>query len=412
MKQHYIALLAACAALAACTETSLSLPDDGAAAVPGADATPLQARFSTSDAKITRAPREGTTISTAEPVIANVIAYNQRTGDDTKGNYLSLYHNGTMVFTETEGTPVGYTTPRYYPNKKAVFLVGLYPNNTAGTDAAPDLWTADQGKVSAAFDGKTDLMASKPQRTTKAEAKANDYKTLTFQHLLTKLIVRIKGDNGGSTRWGKVTGIQLLSAGTSRTDGLLNTLAANPEDVYGDPNLRYGPTNPTFSNDPAKAAPVLYQARCEYQTDAQGQVVPGSGEYKYTDTPYSGERTLSDDTLTVAYSIVQPINAATQYYYLQVQTEKDGPNAGIDWPIKIDKLYAADGTTLFTDYTLGKQFIITLIFANNEIKAICNVVPWDQEGITDVNYETDMVSKDVGTTKNTIQNFKPNEKVE
>lgn len=404
--------------LASCTETDLSVHSGDAADTGG-----TEMRVGAGTAPRTRTPFDGDQITTDRPLIANVIAFNQKAGDDTQGDYTSVYNNGTMVFNDNT-TAFGYTVPKFYPGNKPVFLVGFHPNNAAGTDATPDIWTHDAtaGTAAAAISGKADLMATKPVRTTKNEAKAGQYQTITFDHMLTKIIVKIKGV---PDRWGKVTDIALYAAGADKTAGLKNICTVSPEPLYG-PSTQFDKTNPVFSADATNTTvPQLFVASSSTQTTQQPdpndstQTIDVTTEtFSYTDTPYTGDgdREISADPYTVAYGMFQPIQADQENYYIKVKTEKGKENQ-LDQPderiLKVSQLLTADATPQqFLDYSMGWQFIITIDFSMAEIKAYATVVKWNEGGTSEINIEGNMVSTNVSSGGSAIDPFTGNQGTE
>lgn len=413
-----LSIFAAALALAGCTETDLagSHAQDGLGTQAGD--MPLMARMRTVDKPMTRAPYVSDTITVDTPLIANVIAFNQTKGDPMTGDYSNVFHNGTMTFT-SESNEVGFKIPQFYPGNKAVFLAGFYPNALDGTDGTPNVWTVDTSakKVVANIPGNQDLMTAKAQRTTKEEAKGVvGYKTLVFKHLLTKLVFKIQGV---PTAWGNVKSIELVSAGASKTAGLKNVCTVDVEGLAA-LNADISTTNPTFTQDQQKAAPAIYKASSTYDLDADGKIVESSEKYTYTDDPYDEEYELSSMPMTVGYSIAPPIMAGNnEYYYVKVKTEHSpsNPNTEEERILRVQSLFfpqddAGNDPVKFEEYTQGYQFYITINFSKSEIKAIANVIKWNEMGTSMINIEGNMVSKNLETPATSIESFEAEEHVE
>ena len=150
----------------------------------------------------TRAPFEGQ-IDEENKLTAVVL------GSTTSGDYTETtprYCDGEMTFSDNT-TAASFATPQYYPVSDApIYLCALYP--TALAD-----WKDIATKAKYTFDGKTDVMAAAEVSGKKSTAMAGTVPSFTFNHLLTKLIVKVKADGDAAVGvWGDITGISLVKA--------------------------------------------------------------------------------------------------------------------------------------------------------------------------------------------------------
>lgn len=313
---------------------------------------------------ITKTPFEG--ITTTESLTARVIA--STTSGDFDPTGASLYHDANMVFVDGSDTkPVGYNPSKAYPTDgSSVFLCGLYP---ASTTDWTNFSTSNSGGVSKTtaeyvFDGKTDVMIAAQVETKKSEALANPavFKTLNFNHMLTKLVVRAKAASADAIDdFGGVTEITLTKANGSQPN---TTILATLNDGTADASKPANFTTPTasfafYTVDAGVATDNAFTAQNVALIEVDGTVV--------TEAP------------TIAYSIVAPIIAdGTEDYELLVKTEKN--TKGFTVPVNLK----APGGSAFTGTTQGKYFIITLEFESTPIQTQGKVTAWVEGGSDDI----------------------------
>ena len=326
-----ILMFSAIAIMASCTKTDEVIPTgtDGQVEIK------LKSTALSIDAT-SRAAFEGP-ISGTHNLIAKVLA------SAITGNYATLYANGNMTFTDNGTNAVGYSTTKYYypANDDVLYFCGLYP--------ADATWGTFGTTTTLTFSGKEDVMAAAETSGKKslAQAATPTHPSLTFNHLLTKLVVLVKADDtdaeataAAAAAWGKVTGITLIKA-----DG------ADPLSVVT-VDLKTGAAT-SFGTDVASFPFYV----------------------RNTDSPFTTSDVLTDTPEEVAYSIVAPITATgTNDFRLKVITEKH--TTGVEVPL---------GVTVGA--TKGKSYAITLTFKATEIKATATVVAWADGGATGVEIE-------------------------
>lgn len=311
-----------------------------------------------------KAPVEGITSTT--PLTARVLASTvehefEPLATSPATNTAAYWADDTMTFTDDNTTAVGFATPVYYPTDgKAIYLCGLYPttgwtdfstNNTGGLYST-------SAKIT--FDGKTDVMVASEQKTLKSEALQNQFKTLTFNHLLTKLVVSVVADDQAAIdAWGKVTEISLIKVGGADVTNLvkptINTATATAGDTDFFPSANKVDSLPFYVM--TNATPAVATDDAFVTTDATKAV------------------TLTTTAAPAAYSIVTPLVATgTADYQLRVKTEQN--KAGYDVNVDLKTMLNA----AFTGSTQGKAFAITLRFQAQEIKGLGTVTAWVDAG--------------------------------
>lgn len=335
MKQIYLPLLAVLA-LASCSKSELAMrPNDGQVEI-----------MATSQALSidTRAPFEGQ-IEGGNPLTANVIM-SQTSGDYTTP-YGTVGTTGTMTFTDNGTTEAGFnTTPQYYPaDDSQIYLSALYPETG---------WTAITTTATYTIDGKSDLMAAAEQTSKKSEAIDGTFPTFSFNHLLTKLTVKVvAADQAAIDAWGAITEMT-----TTQADGQALNLTATV-------TLKDG----TAAFTGAQGTPLNFYTITDgttYNDDAVAAV--------------DHTITLTTDPTLVAYSLVPPITARAQAHHfdLSVKTEKSGEAIAV--PVNLEASLGG----AFSGDTRGKAFEITITFKATEIKAKATVTDWEDAGSSDV----------------------------
>ena len=177
---------------------------------------------------MTRAPYEGT-IGVNGSLTARVLV------SETSGSYTTTYANDKMTFTDNGTTAVGFDTPKYYPaDNRALYICGLYPFEDWGTPAN------DECKFT--FNGSQDVMAAGQKSSTKNTSKDGTYPQLTFNHLLTQLVIKaVAEDDAAITAWGNLTDLTLTKVGADNpaagsplvvVDGVVRSMDdVNPADI-------------------------------------------------------------------------------------------------------------------------------------------------------------------------------------
>ncbi|MDR3117954.1 MAG: fimbrillin family protein [Mediterranea sp.] len=332
MRKSYLIVLAA-TALVGCSKSEITIVDSD------------NVKIAVNASEIaTRAPFEGT-ISIANQLKARVIADNMQNfvGESTA--------NGTMTFNSIDAVSYDIETTdgtTYFSGASPVYLFGLYPEG----------WTyLNDGKANFTFTGKEDVMATNRIETRRTDVESSNYKTLDFQHLLTKLEVKLFASAAAINLFGNIKAIKLvgnISGGGNVTNQIE---VANNSSAYTDP-LVVASKGTTASLD-------FYGLSLDVLDDNK----------LYTDVA------VSDYTLTtirdyVGYSMVAPVNAtaAANEYFLAITTA----NKGIKY-IGID-LKAVGGSD-FTGNTAGHSFLISIHFkSNNDIMVDVTVDDWDEQG--------------------------------
>lgn len=295
----------------------------------------------------TRAPFEGS-IASNNTLTAVVL------GSTTAADYTTTYCDGEMTFIDNT-TAASFATPQYYPvNDDMVYLCALYP--TPATD-----WQNIGQTATYTFDGKTDVMAAAEVSGKKSTAMAGPVPSFTFNHLLTKLIVKVKADGDAAVGvWGDITGISLVKANNGDVfDTAEVTLATSA-----------AATGTAFSN--AAADGMAF-----YRIDAAA----------YTDNAVDdadNKIVLTTDAVEAAYSLVAPIIAgnSADHFTLKVSTDLDGTPTVKEVSLKLST--ADEIPVVFTGDTQGQAFEITLTFKATEIVATATVTDWVKGGNTEV----------------------------
>ncbi|MDE6508552.1 MAG: fimbrillin family protein [Alistipes sp.] len=348
MKKLFFSLLAV-AAMASCSKSEL-------ANRPNIDRDNVEIMASSVAKSITRTPYEGN-IATDNELTARVLV------SETAGDYSTLLNTDyKMVFSDVASnanSQVGFaTTPCFFPaDGGKVYLSGFHPY---------DGWTeivTNGPNYFFAIDGKSDLMAAAEQATDKAEALAGTYPTLTFKHLLTKLVIKVQAeDDNAITSWGKITDMYLTKAASSA--------------IRAWAQVKKSEDTATFRAD--NDGNNLDKLAC-YSYDENN---------KPTDTEFSAIALTVPDTEAgevapaVAYSMIHPVTATEKHYTLVVKTEKHTE----EYPIDLT-LYKKGSTDVFTDPTTGYAFEISLTFKAKAIQAKATVTPWAEGGNTNVDIE-------------------------
>lgn len=301
----------------------------------------------------TRAPFEGQIAE--ENKLTAVVLGSTNTGDYTETT--PRYCDGEMTFSDNT-TAASFATPQYYPVSDApIYLCALYP--TALAD-----WKDIATTAKYTFDGKTDVMAAAEVSGKKSTAMAGTVPSFTFNHLLTKLIVKVKADGDAAVGvWGDITGITLVKAMNGDVfDTAEVTLATGA-----------AATGTAFSN-PATDGMAFYRIDAAAYTD--NAVDDADNKIALTTTAEE-----------VAYSLVAPITAenGVKHFTLSVDTKlgETVTTKEVSFDLYKAKVGEED-PAVFSGDTQGKAFEVTLTFKATEIVAKATVTDWVKGGNSEV----------------------------
>lgn len=343
MKQIYLPLLAVLA-LASCSKSELAMrPNDGQVEI-----------MATSQALSidTRAPFEGD-ISDMTPLKAYVMM-SKVTGDYSS---INLYGTaGTMTFTDDNTTPVGFDTPQYYPTDDSqIFLCALYPSTG---------WAASPTTVAKfTFNGSQDVMAAAEKSSKKSDAVGGTVPTFEFNHLLTKLTVKVKAENEAAVAaWGDIVGLSVLQGNGSNVNSSVEVTLADGTAATS-----------------AFATPISDGTGMKFYTITDGT--------NYTENAVDGTDNKITPTTTatlVAYSLVAPITATgTNDFQIKVQTKTATQEKAVESTPYVHLKKTGDSGA-FTGNTQGQAFEITITLKATEIVAKATVTDWVDAGSSDV----------------------------
>ncbi|MDE7344928.1 MAG: fimbrillin family protein [Alistipes sp.] len=358
MKKLFFSLLAV-AAMARCSKSELSDRP-----VIGQDNVEIFAK-STALGISTRTPFEGSVIDNDHQLEAKVWATTKKgdySGTMVSGNHIPTYNgkfNNTnkMVFTDSD--EVGFdTNSMYFPaDQDNVYLFGLYPYDLVWTESTSSGATSAKTTI----DGKSDIMVAPQVQASKSaqQAATPTYPTLAFEHMLTKLIVKVVAeDQAAIDGWGNVTDIQLTGAAGSLRDEITVQCADATPGSRMSATFGISSANPTSFNF--------------FKMD--GSVTPNT----YSDDAFVSQTVALTTTATsVAYLLVAPLSNpanTTDDFSLAVKTA----NHTDAFPVKIE-LKDATGSD-YNQSTQGKYFEITLTFKATEVQAKATVAAWENGG--------------------------------
>lgn len=198
----------------------------------------------------------------------------------------------------------------------------------------------------------------------KSTAMAGTVPSFTFNHLLTKLIVKVKAENEAAQNvWGDITGITLVKAMNGDVfDTAEVTLATGA-----------ATTGTAFSN-PAADGMAFYRIDAAAYTD--NAVDDADNKIALTTTAEE-----------VAYSLVAPITAenGVKHFTLSVDTKlgETVTTKEVSFDLYKAKVGEED-PAVFSGDTQGKAFEITLTFKATEIVATATVTDWVKGGNSEV----------------------------
>lgn len=319
--------------------------------------------FNTADPNEIRVAAQTIDASTKAPLDSKTSSFRAMvlTTQDA-GKYASLYQSDGgmyMDFTDQSGTEVGFVDAdgapdkKYYPsstaNNKKVIVSGLMPAAASSTEESSksDIWKYDEGKFSITFDGNDDVMIAK-----EVEAEKGHNAGLTFEHLLTQLVVKVKV-TGSTEPWGDVQRIVLKNV-EGESGPIYNKFSLSGDEL----------TSGTAK--PEQTAATAGDVKFYKATDAS-----------FEDDEYTNAGTkLSSTATTVAYTLCQPFavkqTVGDTDLVLDVYTTT---NSVTPKTVKIDLTSASDLKS-----SAGYAFEITLDFQTNEIMASATIADWKEGG--------------------------------
>jgi hypothetical protein len=227
--------------------------------------------------------------------------------DSTATDYTTPYANGQMTFigdiTGYDVSSLAVDTLASFPKGSGdtpYYMAGLYPYQGWGTPTTTAAIT---------FTGKEDVMSAVPQETTLNKVVAGTVPTLTFNHLLTKLEVSVKGKTGAAAgKWGTIEKLELVEVAgafpkTVATVTLATGNAAFSGGSSGFPLYGMSGTadSPTYTAVPfadaghfltTTATPVAYTMIAPFESSAANKL-KFNIYTAVTQTPFSAEVDLS-----------------------------------------------------------------------------------------------------------------------
>lgn len=343
MKQNLFSVFALTAALTGCQQSQIP---DSTLLNSGAVEVCMNSATGGLEGSHTRVPMQGSTapVMTARVLLSGTSGAYTSEADDTK-----RFFDGTMTFNGSGAVGFNTTKQNYPSDGSAVYVCGLYPST--GWTAVSAASTADY-----TLDGKTDVMvaAEVETRKTDAQGSAPSYKTLSFTHLLTNLIIKAKVDaTAGAPAaskiqelWGDITGISLQKAG--------GIVPKNKVTV----SLKEG-SAATVSAFSGTTAVGFYKA--------SGTAF---ASYAFEDDAFEALAVPATE-VAVAYSLIAPIVA------------KGGENA--DFELLVKTAVNTTGITVplslsVAGDTQGKYCEITLTFKATEISVKSTIANWTAGG--------------------------------
>lgn len=353
MKKSVFMIMVA-VALASCSENELN------PAAEGDDVIRLGAGTRVSGTT-TRAPYVGA-IGSTNKLTALVPSATASASYDTDKHTVT----GTMTF--DGGTSTGYDPASLglpgearFPSAAPLYLFGLYP--------ATSVWAIDAGgaTATATFDGSHDVMAAGEISTDKAEVKSavaagTGFKSLTFNHLLTKLEVKMQATSGGLAEITNVQKIELVADATA--SGTL------PTEVTFDPT---GVLAPDFASGTNTVATLPFY-----------RITTTAGSTTYTDNSYVGQIYQPQPAAELqAYCLAAPVSASSTVgddeYYIRITTATGASPVKI-LPIDLKNV----GGSNFSGSTAGYAFSILVNYTVDDILVTATVTDWVSGGETTV----------------------------
>lgn len=318
----------------------------------------------------TRTPFEGA-ISADNKLLAQVLV-SQKSND-----YTTLWNTEDDQMEFVSADSIGFkTTACYYPaDGSTVYLCGFYPSKG---------WTKKDSNQTYVIDGKTDVMSAKEVSGNKKDAqdKTKVAPKLTFEHLLTQLVVKVEAtDSAAYKAWGKITDMYLTNAAGHVGGGV---------GIRQEVRVTAGTAGTvTYRTDDASSLPLATLPCYGIEKgDSTTNVVFGKNKDGVA-TPVKlpvPDKTKNEEAVAVAYTLVTPVSAtgmtpATEKHYTMViKTENHKDPKSIDVTLKTKDATPA----AFTDPTVGYAFDVVLTFSATEIMAKAVVTDWKEGGVTDI----------------------------
>ncbi len=306
-----------------------------------------------------KAPVESAYVNLPAYVIAKTAA---------ASTYTTLYASSTLTFASP--SPVvaqSFDTPMYYPKDgTGINLFGMSPQGwSAGdgvkTDVSGQVITASR-YITPQIDGKTDIMSTLATVATSASDAPSNFKSLTFEHLLT--LVRFKVVAAAPSTVGTITSIAFTAGWEGNTSakvgpkGLANNLVIDPVSF-----------NRTFVTNAANPVIPVYK------------LSESSNVFTYTDTVIDATNfyTPTAAATYMGYSIVSPLRVGwgeTTNYAIDITA---GGVTKTNQMITIDTSTLANGLAVGAS-SAGYILDVTLTFSATEIEASATVSPWKAGG--------------------------------
>lgn len=255
-----------------------------------------------------------------------------------------------------DGRPKLLNAAVYPSSGVAVDFIGLHPNMGWTTEGDAGL------KAEFTFNGSQDVMFAPKVTGTYAQDNTANILTLSFQHLLTWLKIKIKAEEGledmVAKSWGKVKSISVGSA---------NKVSIDLNEVYSFENSVH------FSGD----------ARLPLRQ------IGSDAEFPSTIAYFDLEK--ADPSKEVAYVLCQPVIATaenygetTPEYYLYIETER---RTNVVLPIDLKR----NATAYFEGSTRAKHFTLNLTFmVGNIVMVQAEATDWVWEEDNDLDLDLDM----------------------
>lgn len=313
MKKNFLVLFAAVAMASCSSSDDVVTPDNGERA-------DIKLTSTIYEVNATRAVMTSANTEFSARVLAS----------ETSGDYSGIpLADGTIDFNGS--TTVGFTPAVKYPDAtSSVYLVGLFPATT---------WNKEDDKLEHAINGTADIMVTDEAPTTETEAVAGAYPNLEFNHLLTKLDIKV-------ISW---------SAAAAAAFGNVSSI------IVDSPNGKvvFNPADMAISYE-GGSAPIT--------VDGSYPIALASEDPKHE---FNG-----------GYAMVAPVDEVTEDHYTLTIVTTDG--GSITKPVTLKSSSNAD----FTGNTTGKSFTITLTFkSSKDVGVTGEIADWTPEGNSNVDIE-------------------------
>lgn len=351
-------MLAISAAMVGCTETDV-IGLDGGNEVDGRDRVEIKMATTVNGVEaVTRAPFPGMDPGSVPPPTqitkARVVIKKAASTD-----YGTPHADGTMSF-GAANTPVAFdgnltSGVKYYPTDDSdLHFIGLYPETTWNHSVVSTL-----SEFSYVLDGKTDVMIARQKTNRKSQAQADAHPNLEFEHILTRLDVKMLAtDQAALEAWGNINGVVLYE--------VLGTTKPN--------------TNAIFRPTAAAASMLSFDTPVAPATESFPMYeCTGIATPTFTDVAFTG---LSKPLVLApaqyfAYTMMAPVTlTGTGHVTLRVYadnaplTDANGKYASVSVDLPVT-----------TPETAGKYYTITLNFNIEEIMASATVAEWEDGGV-------------------------------